>query len=185
MDLFTDLLLVRRRPRGSGNLGKRLVRAPKLYVRDSGVLHALLAIESLDHLLSHPVVGARWEGFVIEQLIAAASHDRLPLYFWTEKGAEVDLLFERGGRVEMLIEIKRTSAPTVSGGLRSAAADLDAAAIHGVHGVHGGSESWPMGGGITATSLAGLAEHLSATARSCHPHEPGSTASRLSRNFAS
>ncbi|WP_373061363.1 ATP-binding protein [Gemmatimonas sp.] len=162
VDLLTDLLLVRRLPPWSGNLGKRLVRAPKLYVRDSGLLHALLAIESLDDVLSHPVVGASWEGFVIEQLIAAAGSDRLPLYFRTEKGAEVDLLFERGGRVEMLIEIKRTAAPTVSRGLRSAAADLDAAAVHVVH---GGSESWPMGGGVTATSLAGLVEYLSATAR--------------------
>jgi len=126
------------------------VRAPKLYVRDSGLLQALLAIESLDDVRSHPVVGASWEGFV------------------TEKGAEVDLLFERGGRVEMLIDIKRTAAPTVSRGLRSAAADLDAAAlhvVHVVHVVHGGSESWPMGGGVTATPLAGLVEYLSATAR--------------------
>jgi len=76
VDLLADLLLVRRLPPWSGNIGKRLVRAPKVYLRDSGMLHALLGIATRDDVLSHPVVGASWEGFVLEQVIAAAGADR-------------------------------------------------------------------------------------------------------------
>ncbi len=124
MDLLVDLLLVRRLPPWSGNLGKRLVRLPKVYVRDSGVLHALLGLDTIDDVLSYAIAGPSWEGFVIENLIAAAGPNRIPLFFRTEKGAEVDLIFERGGRVEMVVEIKRSTAPTVSRGFRVACDDL-------------------------------------------------------------
>lgn len=150
LDLLGDLLLVRQLRPWSGSLGKRLVRAPRVYVRDSGVLHALLGLERSDDVLSHPTAGPSWEGFVIEQLIAAAGTNRIPLYFRTEKGAEADLVFERGGKVELVIEIKRSTAPAVSRGFRIACDDLGPRRAFVVH---GGRESWPMGGGVTAVSL--------------------------------
>ncbi len=157
VDLLADLLLVRRLPPWSGNLGKRLVRAPKVYLRDSGLLHALLGLGSLDELLGHPVAGASWEGFVLEQLIAAAGPERTAMYFRTEKGAEADLVLERGGRVETVVEIKRSSAPVVSKGFRIACEDLRARAAYVVH---GGDASWPMGDGVTAVSLPELVNRL-------------------------
>lgn len=153
IDLLADLFLVRRLQPWSGNIGKRLTRAPKVYLRDSGVLHALLGLARLDDTLGHPIAGPSWEGFVIENLIAAAGDRRIPLFYRTERGAEVDLLFERGGRVEVAIEIKRTSAPTVSKGFRIACEDLQPKTAYLVH---GGEETWPMGGRVTAISLPEL-----------------------------
>ena len=115
IDLLCDLMLVRRLPAWSGNAGKRLVRAPKVYVRDSGIVHALLGLRDLDALLGHPVAGASWEGFVIEQLIAAAPQAQASFYR-TSHGAEVDLV----------LEFKRASAPTVSKGFYIAASDVKA-----------------------------------------------------------
>lgn len=157
VDLLADLLLVRRLQPWSGNIGKRLVRTPKVYLRDSGLLHALLSLGTLDDVLSHPVASASWEGFVIEQLVAAAGPHRTPLYFRTEKGAEADLVLERGGEVEMVIEIKRSTAPVASRGLHVARADL---APRETHVVHGGSDSWPMGNGVSATALSALVQRL-------------------------
>jgi predicted AAA+ superfamily ATPase len=157
IDLLADLLLVRRLHPWSGNLGKRLVRSPKVYVRDSGVVHALLGLSTLDDILAHTIAGPSWEGFVIENLIAAAGPLRIPMFFRTEKGAEVDLLFERGGRVEIVIEIKRSTAPTVSRGFRVASDDLSPSSAFVVH---SGSEQWPMPDGVTAISLVELMQHL-------------------------
>ena len=120
VDLLVDLLLVRRLPPWSGNVGKRLVRSPKVYVRDSGLVHALLELETWEDVLGHPVAGPSWEGFVIENLVAAAGERRTPSFYRTEDGAEVDLVFERGGSVEMAVEIKRTTAPSVSRGFARA-----------------------------------------------------------------
>ena len=160
IDLLEQLLLVRRLAPWSGNLGKRLVRTPKVYVRDSGLLHALLELRSLDELLSHPVVGASWEGFVIEQLIAAAGPRRIPLYFRTASGTEADLVFERGGEVEMVIEIKRSTAPVASSGLHAA---REALRPKSTYLVHGGDSEWPMSGGISAISVRGLTAVLRST----------------------
>ena len=157
VDFLADLLLVRRLPPWSGNLGKRLIRSPKTYLRDAGVLHALLGLERLDDVLGHPVAGPSWEGFVIENLICAAGSRRLPMFFRTERGAEIDLVFERGGRVETAIEIKRTSAPTVSKGFRIGCGDLRPKAAYVVH---GGDGTWPMGGDVTAISLTGMMRRL-------------------------
>lgn len=122
--LLEDLLLVRRLLPWSGDLAKRLIRTPKLYIRDSGLLHGLLELESLHDLLGHPVVGASWEGFVIETLIAAAGPGMRPLYYRTQDGAEIDLAFERGGKPELAIEIKRSSAPKIEPGFAIACNDL-------------------------------------------------------------
>ncbi len=126
VDLLCDLMLVRRLPAWSGNVGKRLVRAPKVYVRDSGLVHALLGLPDTDALLSHPVAGASWEGFVLEQLINAAPGAQASFYR-TSNGAEVDLVLEFRSGQRWAIEVKRSSAPTVSKGFYLAAQDLNAA----------------------------------------------------------
>ena len=126
IDLLCDLMLVRRLPAWSGNAGKRLIRSPKVYVRDSGLVHALLGLSTLDAVLSHPVAGSSWEGFVIEQLIAAATTASVSFYR-TSNGAEVDLVLEFRNGQTWIVEVKRSTAPTISKGFFVAAADLDAA----------------------------------------------------------
>ena len=157
VDLLVDLLLVRRLPAWSGNIGKRLTRAPKIYIRDSGLVHALLDIEDMHGLLGHPVAGASWEGFAIENLIAAAGENRRALFYRTEDGAEVDLVFERGGEVEMAIEIKRSTAPTLTRGFDLA---CDVLRPRERYVVHGGSEAWPMRADVQAVPLSRLVERL-------------------------
>lgn len=157
LDLLVDLLLVRRLRPWSGNVGKRLVRSPKVYIRDSGITHALLDLETLDDLLGHPIAGPSWEGFVIENLIAAAGDRRTPYFYRTADGAEVDLLFERGGSVEMVIEVKRSTAPDVPKGFRLAREVLKPKESYVVH---GGAGTWQADHGIVAISLVELMERL-------------------------
>jgi predicted AAA+ superfamily ATPase len=125
IDLLCDLMLVRRLPAWSGNVGKRLVRAPKIYVRDSGIVHALLGIKNLDSLLGHPVAGGSWEGFVIEQLLTATPQAEASFYR-TSHGAEADLVLTFRNGETWVIEIKRSSAPSVSKGFYLAANDVRA-----------------------------------------------------------
>jgi uncharacterized protein len=157
IDLFVDLLLVRRLRPWSGNVGKRLVRTPKTYIRDSGLTHALLDLERWDDVLGHPVAGPSWEGFVIENLIAAAGDRRTPYYYRTEDGAEIDLLFERGGSIEMAIEIKRSSAPDVTKGFRLASDTLKPKSAYLLH---SGDDTWTAEKGIVAVSLNDLMARL-------------------------
>ena len=126
IDLLCDLMLVRRLMPWSGSSSKRLVRAPKVYVRDSGLVHALLGLPHLDAVLGHPVAGGSWEGFVLEQLIAAAPQAQAS-YYRTSHGAEVDLVLEFRNGATWVIEIKRSSAPSVSKGFYLAGSDLGAA----------------------------------------------------------
>ena len=161
LELLVDLQLVRRLPPWHANLGKRFVRSPKMFIRDSGVLHALLDIATWDNLLGHPIVGSSWEGFVVENLIAAAGDHRRPYFFRTADGAEIDLLFERGGSVELAIEIKRSTAPTVSRGFHLACETLQPQAAFVVH---GGNDVWPMGRGTTATGLHAMMQRLQSDA---------------------
>ena len=125
IDLLCDLMLVRRLPAWHGNVGKRLIRSPKVYVRDSGLVHALLGLPHLDAVLGHPVAGSSWEGFVVEQLVNAAPNSHASFYR-TSNGAEVDLVLTFRNQQIWVIEIKRSSAPTVSKGFHQAAADLGA-----------------------------------------------------------
>ena len=125
VDLLCDLMLVRRLPAWHGNVGKRLVRAPKVYVRDSGVVHAPLGLGNLQAVLAHPVAGGSWEGFVLEQLIAAAAQAEASFYR-TSHGAEADLVLGFRGGDQWVVEIKRSSAPRVSRGFHKAAIDLGA-----------------------------------------------------------
>lgn len=125
IDLLCDLMLVRRLPAWHGNVGKRLVRAPKVYVRDSGIVHALLDLGGVEAVLAHPVAGASWEGFVIEQLLAAAP-DAEASFYRTSHGAEADLVLRFKSGETWVVEIKRSSAPTVSKGFYLAASDVGA-----------------------------------------------------------
>ena len=125
IDLLCDLMLVRRLPAWHGNVGKRLIRSPKVYVRDSGLVHALLGLSNLDAVLGHPIAGSSWEGFVMEQLMNAAPQAQASFYR-TSNGAEVDLVLTFRNQQTWTIEIKRSSAPTVSKGFYQAATDLSA-----------------------------------------------------------
>jgi predicted AAA+ superfamily ATPase len=95
IDLLSDLLLVRRLPPLHANIGKRLVKSPKVYIRDSGLVHALLGLETLTQLSGHPVVGQSWEGFVIETVLAEAPWRSQASFYRTSAGAEIDLVLER------------------------------------------------------------------------------------------
>lgn len=153
-DLMVDLQLVRRLAPWSGNIGKRLVKAPKIYVRDSGIVHALLDLQTSNDLLGHPVVGPSYEGFVIENLIQCAGPRWRPYFYRTHDGAEIDLLLERGGQPEIAIEIKRSSAPTLDKGFGMACDDLK---ISQRYVVYPGHESYPVRHGAQAIGLAALA----------------------------
>lgn len=107
LDLMVDLLLVRRLPAWRANVGKRLVKSPKVYVRDSGVTHALLGLADKEALLGHPVVGHSWEGHVIESLLAVAPDRCEASFYRSSGGAEIDLLLTLPGRRPWAIEIKR------------------------------------------------------------------------------
>ncbi len=122
LDLFTGLFMVRQLPPWFENVGKRQVRAPKVYVRDSGLLHALLGIANRHDLENHPKVGASWEGYAVEEILKATQPDEA--YFWaTHGGAEIDLiLFLRGRRIG--VELKRSDAPTLTPSMRIALEDL-------------------------------------------------------------
>jgi uncharacterized protein len=124
LDLLIDFLLVRRLQPWSGNLNKRLVRAPKVYIRDSGLVHALLDIEDTHQLKGHSVSGNSWEGFVIENLISAAGQRKKPFFYRTADGAEIDLLFEVAGKPSIAIEVKLSSAPKIERGFYVACTDL-------------------------------------------------------------
>ena len=156
-DLMVDLQLVRRLAPWSGNVGKRLVKAPKIYVRDSGIVHALLDLDTWNDVLGHPVVGASYEGFVIENLIQCAGPRFRPYFYRTHDGAEIDLLLERGGQPEIAIEVKRSSAPTVDKGFGLACDDL---MVSQRYVVYPGEETYPIRQGALAIGLPALARQL-------------------------
>ena len=123
LDLLVDALMLRRLPPYFANVGKRLVKSPKVYVRDSGLLHALLGIRGLDDLNGHPVAGLSWEGFVIEQILAGLSPLATAGFYRTAAGAELDLVVEQGGQ-RIGFEIKLSTAPAVTRGFWNACEDL-------------------------------------------------------------
>ncbi len=159
LDLMVDLLLMRRLPSWSSNVGKRLVKAPKTYLRDSGVCHALLGIESYDSLLGHPVVGGSWEGFVVESILGAAPAHAQWGHYRTRSGAEIDLVLDLGASKLWAIEVKRSSAPSVSRGFHAACDDLRPTRKYVVH---AGNESFPLRHGVEAITLPDIMQQLSA-----------------------
>ena len=161
LDLMVDLLLVRRLPPRLPNLGKRLVCSPKVYVRDSGLLHVLLGLADKEAVLGHPVVGPSWEGMAIENLLATAGPQAQASFYRTSHGAEVDLVLGWPGGGEWAVEIRRSLAPTVERGFHSALADLspERASI-----VYPGAERYRLAPSIEAIGLAELCAQAQARA---------------------
>lgn len=158
LGLLVDLLLVRRLQPFHRNIGKRLVKSPKVYIRDSGLLHALLGIPDLDTLFGHPVIGSSWEGFVIENLLAVAPEHANASFYRTAAGAEIDLVLEMGGKHGIwVVEVKRSSAPSLEKGNRHAIEDIRPSKIFVVH---AGVDRYPLGGNVEAISLSGLMREM-------------------------
>ena len=157
IDLLTDLLLVRRLLPLRANVGKRLVKSPKVYVRDSGLLHALLGIVSFDQLAGHPVIGASWEGHVIETLVSALPPRAMPYFYRTSAGAEIDLVIEHAGGRRWAVAIRRSPSAGITRGLRLACADVRPERTFIVH---AGDDRYPVSGALEAIGVRELASEL-------------------------
>lgn len=157
LDLMTDLMLVRKLKPWIPNIGKRITKSPKVYVRDSGLVHGLLNISDYNQLLGHPVVGGSWEGFVIENLLAVAPPRTQSYYYGTPRGDEIDLVLEFASGKKWAIEIKRSTAPVVSKGFYSGCMDIRADQRFVVY---SGTDRYPLGDNIVAISLPGLMGEL-------------------------
>ena len=153
LDLLTDALVLRQLQPWHANLKKRQVKSPKVYVRDSGLLHALLGIGSEKELLTNPKVGASWEGLIVEQILSAERYD--DAWFWaTHQGAEIDLILRRGDRL-LGVECKRADAPAMTPSIRIALDDLglEALAI-----VYPGARRYRVSERVEAVPLSVLSE---------------------------
>ena len=157
LDLLVDLLLVRRLPPWHSNIGKRLVKSPKVYVRDSGLVHALLTIPDKENLVSHPVVGQSWECFVIENLLRCSPADMQGYFYRTGGGAEIDLLLAWPDGKLWAVEIKRSLTPKPERGFYNACEDLEPARKFVVY---PGTERYRIAPDCEAISLAALVEEL-------------------------
>ena len=160
VDLLVDLMLVRRLQPYFANVGKRLIKSPKVYLRDSGLLHTLLGLTTLDDVLGHPIAGPSWEGFAVENLIAAAPFGTIPWFYRTQAGAEIDLLLQLPDQQLWAIEIKRSSTPRTSRGFELAAGDLNATRRIVVY---SGDEEFPLSKTTTAAPLQAVMTELAAT----------------------
>jgi predicted AAA+ superfamily ATPase len=161
IDLLVDLLLVRRLAPFHKNVGKRLVKSPKVYVRDSGLVHALLGIGNYNDLAGHPVSGTSWEGFVIENLLSAAPERTSASFYRTAAGAEIDLLLEIPGHGLWAIEIKRSLSGRPEKGFYIACQDLRPKRRFLVN---AGNSHYPIDSEITAIGLRELANTLASLA---------------------
>jgi uncharacterized protein len=157
LDLLVDLLLVRRLQPWHSNNGKRLVKSPRIYVRDSGLVHSLLGLGTREDVLGHPVAGASWEGFVIETLIAAAPEGTQAHFYRTSAGAEIDLLLTLPGGKLWAIEVKRSLSPKVERGFHHACADLSPQRRIVVY---PGSEAYPLSDGVEVMSIQDTGQAL-------------------------
>ena len=163
LDLMVDLLLVRRLQPFHANVKKRLVRSPKFYLLDSGIVHALLEIPNRDALFRHPIYGASWEGFVINNLLANTSNRTLPSFYRTSGGAEIDLILEFPGLSEKwAIEIKAGSTAKPTRGFYNALEDIepDKSFV-----VYTDEEQFQLSEGVEAIGVLGLATLLAETSR--------------------
>lgn len=159
IDLLVDLLLVRRLRPFHHNAGKRIVKSPKVYLRDSGIVHALLGIADYNALSGHPVVGSSWEGFVIENLLAAVPERTIASFYRTSTGAEVDLVLEIPGQGLWAIDIKRGLAARPEKGFYSACEDLKPARSFAVN---SGDDRYRISDDLEAIGLKQLAAKLAA-----------------------
>ena len=126
LDLMVDLLLVRRLQPWTANAGKRLVKSPKIYLRDSGLLHSLLNLPTLNDVLGHPVAGASWEGHAIEAVLSAVPDGTKPYFYRSATGQEIDLVLELSASRRWALEFKKSLSPTVERGFHIACADIKA-----------------------------------------------------------
>ncbi|WP_028296015.1 ATP-binding protein [Olivibacter sitiensis] len=153
IELLEDLLLIRTLRPWSGNVGKRLVKSPKVYIRDSGITHALLSLTTLDDVLGHPIVGASWEGFAIENLLSCLHVGMTPWFYRTAAGAEIDLVIEKNRKQLIAIEIKRSLSPTPSKGFYLGCEDIGATQRFIVY---PGNERFPIAKNVDAIPLTEL-----------------------------
>ena len=159
LDLLVDLLLVRRLSPWHRNVGKRLVKSPKVFVRDSGLVHALLGLGNKEQLLGHPVVGPSWESFVLETLLVLAPRGTEANFYRTAAGAEIDLVLTLPGGKLWAVEIKRSSAPKLERGFHLACADLKLARRFVVY---PGDDRFPLDAETEVLGLAELGKRLQA-----------------------
>lgn len=158
LDILSAAMVVRQMQPWHANISKRQVRAPKIYIADTGLLHSLLGVESSDELHSHPKVGASWEGFALAEVTTRLGARPEECYFWaTHAGAELDLLVARGTR-RLGFEIKRSSAPTTT---RSMHAAFESLALEHLYVIHAGAATFPMAEQITAVALSRVLQDLS------------------------
>jgi predicted AAA+ superfamily ATPase len=162
IDLLVDLLLVRRLQPWHGNAGKRLVKSPKVYVRDSGLVHSLLGISGKEQLVGHPVVGQSWECFVIENILTTVTPDVQGYYYRSSGGAEMDLLLLFPGGDIWAIEVKRSLTPKPERGFHSVCQDVSPARKFLVY---PGEERYPLAADIEAVPLAALLTELQTAGR--------------------
>jgi uncharacterized protein len=150
LDLMVDLMLIRKLLPWTFNTGKRLIRSPKIYVRDSGITHALLNVEEFNNLLGHPVVGGSWEGFVIENILSVAPSRTKPYYYGSPGGAEIDLVLEFSDGETWAVAIKKGSLPKLSRGFYVACEDLkpDRKFV-----IYGGQDTFSLREDVLAISL--------------------------------
>jgi hypothetical protein len=145
LDILEDTFIVRQLQPYHANVKKRLVKASKVYIRDSGLLHAILGIRSLEDLWGHPVLGSSWEGFIIEQIISLLPTDRQPFFYRTAAGAEIDLVLCNSRADCIAIEIKYSLSPRLERGFRHAYEDLSCK--KGIV-IYPGEESYPLGDNV-------------------------------------
>lgn len=153
LDLLVDLLLVRRLEPWHANAGKRLVKSPRVYVRDSGLTHALLGLGTEEDVLGHPVAGASWEGFVIETILAAVPEGAAASFYRTAAGAEIDLVLQLPGHAPWAIEIKRSLSPRPEKGFHVACDDIkpERRVL-----IYPGAEAYPAAGGVEVLPMKAL-----------------------------
>ncbi|WP_373063090.1 ATP-binding protein [Gemmatimonas sp.] len=157
LDVLTETFMVRQLPPWHENLSKRQLRAPKVYLRDTELLHTLLGVRNLRDLQAHPKVGASWEGFAIDVDLDHLGARSGEAYFWgTHASAELDLLIVRGS-TRVRFEFKRTSSPSVTPSMRSALSDLR---LQRIYVVHGGAETFPLTEKILAVPLSRIAQDV-------------------------
>ncbi len=157
LDLMIDLLLVRRLSPLHSNAGKRLTKSPKIYIRDSGLVHTLLRLDSLEAVLSHPIARASWEGHVIETLITAAPSRAEARFYRTATGVEIDLVLDLPSRKRWAIDVKRSIAPKLEKGFFTALEDLTPTRSFIIY---GGGARYPKGEGVEVISLREMASEL-------------------------
>lgn len=155
LDVLTDFYMVRLLPPWSGNTKKRLVKSPKVYIRDSGLLHRLLSISAYDDLLGHPLLGHSWEGFIIENILGNLSDKWRVSYYRTAEQTEIDLILERSTKDIWAIEIKRSAAPKISPGFHRACEEIGATRKFVIY---SGQDSFPMSRNTEAVGVTTFLE---------------------------